>query len=40
MPESDEPSEVAYLFELEGGLLVPALSCLSRREAEKFLARA
>jgi hypothetical protein len=32
--------EVAYLFELEGGLVVSALSFLSRREAEEFLARA
>jgi hypothetical protein len=32
--------EVAYLFELEGGLVVSALSFLSRREAEEFLTRA
>jgi hypothetical protein len=38
MPESGESSEVADLFEPEGGL--SALSFLSRREAEDFLARA
>jgi hypothetical protein len=39
---SDVPidREVAYLFELEGGLVVSALSFLSRREAEEFLTRA
>jgi hypothetical protein len=40
MAESDESSEVAYLFELEGGLVDCVLSFLSRREAEDFLARA
>jgi hypothetical protein len=40
MPESGESSEVAYLVELEGGLVVSSLSFLPRREAEDFLARA